>query len=218
VIFASTAAGVFRSDDAGSHWLLTNPAITEGVLAVDPQDSSRLYSSGPHDEVLRSTDGGFRWAHADVGLTLAVGSPNVDPHDPLTVFATVGGGVAKTTDGGAHWSILSSGLPARPGVKVVVVDPQNSAMLYATTDFPGVFRSEDAGAKWTRLGSYEGRCARLLFPLAHAAAGTLGVSFLPFVIILAMAGSAQAAELCQISERQLRRMIQDDGTVDYLPL
>ncbi|HZZ73547.1 MAG TPA: SLC13 family permease [Pirellulales bacterium] len=33
----------------------------------------------------------------------------------------------------------------------------------------------------------------LMFPLAHAAAATLGVNFLPFVIVLAMAGSASFA-------------------------
>src|ERR1700682_1946038 len=55
----------------------------------------------------------------------------VDPNDPNTVYlASYGGGVAKTTDGGASWSEANSGITNR-SIWAVAIDPADSNTVYA---------------------------------------------------------------------------------------
>ena len=75
---------------------------------------------------------------------LDISSIFIDPHDVTgnTVYVTVEGAedslhsirsVYRTTDGGAHWSELTSNLPHSPA-NAVVVDPQDANTVYVATD------------------------------------------------------------------------------------
>ncbi|MEO7454918.1 MAG: hypothetical protein ABIY52_01555, partial [Gemmatimonadaceae bacterium] len=90
-----------------------------------------------------------------------------------------GGGIYKSTDGGATWKQLTNGLPAAGiGRTGIAVSPSNPKRVYAVVDClvpdpaapappapangrpaapppgqGGFFRSDDAGATWTRLSS-----------------------------------------------------------------
>lgn len=72
----------------------------------------------------------------------------IDPHDLTgnTVYVTVEqansgvsnvGTLYRSTDGGAHWSEITSNMPIAPA-NSMVVDPQNANVVYAATD-AGVF-------------------------------------------------------------------------------
>ena len=82
------------------------------------------------------------------------------------------GGIFKSTDGGANWTKLTNGLPgltgriglaiapAKPGVVMAVVQSDEGG----TSDIDenhsrrgGIFRSEDSGATWTRMNSFNPR-------------------------------------------------------------
>jgi hypothetical protein len=56
--------------------------------------------------------------------------------------------VYKTTDGGAHWTLITEGLDAP--VNAVREDTQRPGLLYAATE-RNVFFSQDAGAHWQNL-------------------------------------------------------------------
>ncbi|WP_348264971.1 choice-of-anchor D domain-containing protein [Telmatobacter sp. DSM 110680] len=75
---------------------------------------------------------------------LNVSSIFIDPHDATgnTVYVTIEGAedslhairiIYGTTDGGAHWSELTSNLPHSPA-NAVVVDPQDANTVYIATD------------------------------------------------------------------------------------
>ena len=68
--------------------------------------------------VIKSTDGGNTWAHANgTGTNVLPAVPInkllVSPRDPSgnTVYAATWIGVYQTTDGGANWSLFGTGLP-----------------------------------------------------------------------------------------------------------
>ncbi|MGZ8240736.1 MAG: WD40/YVTN/BNR-like repeat-containing protein, partial [Methylobacter sp.] len=74
----------------------------------------------------------------------------IDPSDPMTLYAgsgdngsifmsTRGGGVFKSTDSGASWQVVNSGLPPNLGVNVLAIDPLDGATLYAGTNGHSVF-------------------------------------------------------------------------------
>jgi photosystem II stability/assembly factor-like uncharacterized protein len=83
----------------------------------------------------------------------------VDPQNPDTLYAAGAfgdpgrDGVFKSSDGGASWNAINSGLPARSGVHVLAIDPQNSRTVYAGSSGSGVFKSVDGGEGWSAVNS-----------------------------------------------------------------
>jgi hypothetical protein len=101
------------------------------------------------------------------------------PTDPNTIYAgTSGGGLWKTTNGGASWFCLTNDLPSL-GVSGVVVQPNNPNIIYILTgdgdsDFGGlveqfgymhtsvgVLKSIDGGLTWQPTGTFPGNISGL---------------------------------------------------------
>ena len=79
----------------------------------------------------------------------------MDPADPATLFAgTFGGGLYRTSDGGAMWS-LCTGVPRDSVVEGVAFDPAHPRTVWAMTRMEGAYRSTDGGASWKRVLSLE---------------------------------------------------------------
>jgi len=91
----------------------------------------------------------------------------IDSHDPTgnTVYVTVAGvpdsqtisTLYRTTDGGAHWSQITSNLVKVPA-NSVVIDPQDANTAYVATDM-GVYSTRQVGAcvkAWTNCWSQFG--------------------------------------------------------------
>lgn len=151
-------------------------------IAVDPQNAGTLYAAvygyygdygsveNPNfsgelrSTVFKSTDGGAHWQAMDAGLSNAfVQTLAIDPLNPATIFAGAGdvpmspsdsgGGVYKSTDGGAHWQAMNTGFDANTQVTALAIDPRNPATVYAVaggsgTDKSTVYKSPDGGAHW----------------------------------------------------------------------
>src|SRR6185437_2849131 len=83
-----------------------------------------------------------------------ISSISIDPHDTSgnTVYVTVEGTnsatvsvntIYRSTDGGAHWTEISSNIPTAPA-NSVVVDPQDANTVYVATD-TGVYFTTTVG-------------------------------------------------------------------------
>jgi len=83
----------------------------------------------------------------------------LDPQSSSTLYvAAIGSGVFKSTDGGASWTAVNSGLPTiYLTVNTLVVDPQNPRTVYAgvagDSAQAGVFKTTDGGISWSALNS-----------------------------------------------------------------
>jgi photosystem II stability/assembly factor-like uncharacterized protein len=60
--------------------------------------------------------------------------------------------VFKTGDGGAAWQPARAGLTFFP-IRCMVADPQHPGVLYAGTDFDGVWKTVDGGESWSDRSS-----------------------------------------------------------------
>lgn len=149
---AITSAGIYitpyflqKSNDSGTTWARTG-WVTENpqalVLAVDPKSPSTVYA-GANRGVYKSSDGGATWKY--LAGNLQVYALAVDPGNPSVVFRAVETGIYRSSDAGLSWSQVSAQLTS---VKTIVVDPNNSAIVYAGTNASGVYKSTDGGSSW----------------------------------------------------------------------
>src|SRR5690606_9692858 len=133
-----------------------------------------LWSDGGQRGFFKTTDGGRTWRNTwERGPWTGITDIVLDPRNPDIIYAAsyqrerkaysfvAGGpesGVWKSVDGGETWNELTQGLPegdlGRIGVDVAHSQPNT---LYATVHAGdgGVFRSDDAGASWSRVSELQ---------------------------------------------------------------
>ena len=148
--------GIFKSTDDGNTWSAINNGIDDSLLnqlAVNPANTSVMYTGGLLGHVYRTVDGGANWSLVH-SLDTALTQLAVDPQKPTTVYAPP----SVSTDGGSTWSALN-GLSF--GMMQFLVDPVTEGTLYAyNTGFcclshvlPALYRSIDAGNTWQEVNN-----------------------------------------------------------------
>lgn len=91
----------------------------------------------------------------------------IQPNNPNIMYAAaVGGGVWKTTDGGANWAAMTDLAIPNIAVTALAFDPSNYNRIYAGTGEgfgnadairgAGIFVSSDGGSSWNQLASTNG--------------------------------------------------------------
>lgn len=181
VVFAGTADGLYRSDDAGDRWrrLPTPAGLQIWSVAVHPTQRSRVYAGTSPVGVLRSDDGGASWRALPVPASQRVKMAfacrvmrlAVDPYHPDHVYAALEvGGAMRSLDAGENWADCADSL-----VELAQQHPQLRSRLQSDTDNEGMldahalcvsgaradtvfiavrmglFRSTDAGMTWRDL-------------------------------------------------------------------
>jgi len=97
------------------------------------------------------------------GRVMAVAGHPTDPR--VALFGSTGGGVWKTSDGGANWRNLTDGFFKRSSVGALALASSDPYTIYVgmgecgfranVTHGDGVYRTTDGGATWSHLGLAE---------------------------------------------------------------
>src|SRR6202521_5828072 len=178
--------GIYRSDDGGKNWQNLGLKKSEhiGRVVVDPRDSKVVYVAaegplwGPGGDrgLYKTTDGGKNWkAVLTISENTGVADVAIDPSNPDIIYAAayqrrrhvftlIDGGpesaLYKSTDAGATWNKLKSGLPKEDMGRIgLAVSPADPSVVYATIEAAdgkgGIFRSSDKGATWERRNEFD---------------------------------------------------------------
>ena len=164
--------GVYKSTDGGKSWrkVLYRDDKTAAIdLALDPANPNVIYaalweayrtpwsmsSGGPGSGLFKSIDGGETWTEITRNAGLPQGvigkiGVSVSPVDPSRVFAIVeneNGGVFRSDNAGATWSLVNNERKLRQRAFYythVVADPKLKDRVYVLN--VSFFRSDDGGA------------------------------------------------------------------------
>lgn len=118
----------------------------ERLFAAAAFTKAQKDSSIPTDSGLFVREDSGQWKTFGPKIQ-SVNSATVDPSDQSRVFLACGNGVARTTDGGATWRLVTDWRMNE--VTAVVIDPSNPMHVVAASCW-GIWRSSDGGDSWQR--------------------------------------------------------------------
>ena len=195
--------GVYQSTDGGTTWRNMGLRDTQHIarIVIHPANPGIVWVAAlghlgtPNQErgIFRTTDGGRTWQRQlFVNETTGAVDLAIDRRNPDVLYAAMydairlpwkimearpGGGIFKTTDGGAHWRKLANGLPQgntgrigldicrkNPEIVYAVVDNfnlrpgagrQRDTAFAAPASYIGgeVYRTDDGGGLWRRVSA-----------------------------------------------------------------
>ncbi|MEO7545444.1 MAG: hypothetical protein ABIT21_04000 [Terrimesophilobacter sp.] len=148
------SGGVWRTDDAGQHWIPVSDGqlatASIGAIAVSESDSNVVWvGTGesfarnnvvPGDGVYRTVDGGRTWNHLGLEATKHIAKVRVSPTDSDVAFVAATGdifgpsaerGVYRTTNGGRDWELVLH-VSDKAGAADLVIDAHNPRILFAS--------------------------------------------------------------------------------------
>jgi photosystem II stability/assembly factor-like uncharacterized protein len=179
----STGRGVYKSTDAGQSWKFIGlyNAGQIGSVRIHPSKPNIVwvaamgdaFKTNPERGVFKTTDGGVSWQKV-LFISESVGSMDVElqPGNPNVVYTWMShlerkpwtiisgsreGGFYKSTDGGDHFSKITTGLPneliGKANLAVTAANPNRIYALIEAKPGGGFYRSEDAGQSWSLINS-----------------------------------------------------------------
>ena len=170
VYAATSAGGVWRSDDGGATWSLPGDEMASRSvrwLSVDPADPKSVWAGiearGSGSALWRTTDGGATWKPvADAypgGRVQATGAPiTFAPTQPKTIYVASTNLHYRTDDGGKTWRDFR--VPNQ-GAYVFAVHPQRPKIVFAggRGETQNLSRSTTAARPGARSASASARTA-----------------------------------------------------------
>lgn len=185
----SIGNGIYKSSDAGDNWKLIGLDSTEHIskIIVHPDNDQIVYVAVPgplwsdskHRGLYKSVNGGETWEKI-LYKNEKTGCAEIlmDPKNPNILFASMwqfrrqpfsfnsggeGSGMFKSTDGGATWKEITSGLPPKPfGRIAMALAPSDPKKMWAIVESKntGLYISDDGGETWKSQSATMNVCAR----------------------------------------------------------
>jgi photosystem II stability/assembly factor-like uncharacterized protein len=198
----STGRGVYKSTDGGGTWTFAGlyDAGQIGAVRIHPTNPNivwvaaigNAFKANAERGVFKTTDGGKTWKKV-LFVSDSVGAADLElnPANPDMIYAwmwrgqrkpwtiisgaenSTGVGFYKSTDGGEHFSKISTGLPTelvgKANLAVTAANPNRVYALVEAKPGGGLYRSEDAGQTWKQVSSYGQLITRPFYYVALAA-------------------------------------------------
>lgn len=166
-------AGFYKSFDKAKIWqqktsLVTTAgnkninSINVSVIRIDPQDNNAIYMGTEGNGLFYSFNGGEFWQQPYQLTTGKINDIAIDPKNKCTIYAAFSNQVYKTVDCNRSWTQIY--IDPRPKIIItsVVVNTNNSKIVYITTDFGEVIKSVEGGIPWTTIQRFNKPISKLI--------------------------------------------------------
>jgi uncharacterized repeat protein (TIGR01451 family) len=134
------------------------------ALAVDPVNAQNVFAASELGGLYHSTDQGQHWTRVNQLQLFAMGDVEFAPTDSSLVIATAdydgrqisGGGIWRSTDGGATWSkpaTADPGCTSEPSAHGIAIAPTGTpgSIRIWVADTCGISFSSNSGATWVHF-------------------------------------------------------------------
>lgn len=145
-IYASGDAGVFKTTDAGDHWVkvFNQPVF---CLSLDPTNTQTLFAAG-WGRAHKTRDGGATWSELPDGRAMDALAIAVHPKRSSTVFVGAHSrGVFRSENAGATWESKNEGLDAQSILRMAAQRKKGGRLFGA--DGWVLFTSGDRAGSWS---------------------------------------------------------------------
>ncbi len=162
VLYGGTTGGIYRSEDGAMTWrkinnglipdseLMASMALGVNAIEIDRTNPDVVYA-GTTKGLFRTANRGEEWQRIGQSITESfVSSIVIHPSDSAILYVGGPAGVWKSADSGHTWQAINEGL-ASLNIRALAMEPNNVLTLYAGTNGSGLYRSVDAGARWTAV-------------------------------------------------------------------
>lgn len=198
----STGRGMYKTTDGGQTWKFIGlyDAGQIGSVRIHPTNPDivwvsavgNAFKSNAERGVFKTTDGGQTWRKV-LFVSDSVGAMDVElqPGNPNIVYAWMSrlerkpwtiisgareGGFYKSSDGGEHFTKITTGLPneliGKANLAVTAAKPDRIYALVEAKPSGGFYRSDDAGQTWTLVNSQGAIIQRPFYYVALGADST----------------------------------------------
>jgi hypothetical protein len=146
VILAGTSQGIYRSDNNGDLWVVSNEGIQSGDnhIVCFTKISDRLFAGG--NSIYYSTDNGISWTISNNTGYDAKGFAVLSSE---VFVATMGEGVLKSDDNGETWISANVGIPTDSIYSIV----RKGNLLFVGTVRNGLYMSANGGTDWSAVNT-----------------------------------------------------------------
>jgi hypothetical protein len=157
---AVNGGGIFKSTDSGLTWVNVRSGDSVTDIAVDPFDSTHVLAATQEEGLISSHDRGNTWTNISSNLptptsTAFITGIHFHPEQQGTIFvsAILGGvGLMRSSDGGATFASVNTGLSTTSVGGCLAINPQNPKMLLIA-EGAGLATSTDGGNTWVETAS-----------------------------------------------------------------
>jgi len=165
IVYIGTAHdGAFKTADGGESWVAANNGLMSldvRSLAIDSGNPEVVYAGlGEGAGIFKTTNGGELWEGINYGI-------RVECPSYLQRVGQVMPGVSlvkpRRFAGADYYSLPWT------SIRSIVIDPNNTQIIYAADFYLGIYMSTDGGESWTPIN--EGLSTKAVFAMALSADG-----------------------------------------------